>query len=158
LLLASEELPWILQRWFKPLRTMKEGKGRWPDWPVGARETLYQFVLECITDKVDREMKALAFLFTSLSEEFSGADLLDIDFEKRLKPKVHWQFESYAPILWQSLIEHYCYVQHVRTKEAIFFSSECHRVTRPYPCGISSLIWSPVVGRSRVHLIHFLVM
>jgi hypothetical protein len=99
-LLASEELPRILQRWFRPPRTMKERKGRRP---MGARETLYQFALECITDKVDREMKASAFLFTSLSEEFSEADLLDMDFERKLKPKV----QSYAPMLWQ-LIKRAC--------------------------------------------------
>lgn len=39
---------------------MEEGKGRRP---VGARETLYKFALE--SDKVDREMKASVFLFTS---------------------------------------------------------------------------------------------
>ena len=44
-------------------------------------------VLECVTDKVDREMKASAFLFTSPSVEFSEAHLLDMDFEKKLKPK-----------------------------------------------------------------------
>ena len=73
---------------------MKEGKGKRP---VGARETLYQFALECVTKKVDREMKALAFLFTSPSEEFSEAHLLDMDIKNDLKPKV----QSYAPMLWQ---------------------------------------------------------
>ena len=93
-LLASKELPQILQRWFKPPRRMKEGKGRRP---VGARQTLYQFAVECVTDKIDREMKASAFLFTSPSEDFSEAHLLDMDFEKKLKPKV----QTYAPMLWQ---------------------------------------------------------
>lgn len=95
-LLASKELPQILQRWFKPPRRMKEGKGRRP---VGTRQTLYQFAVECVTDKIDREMKASAFLFTSPSEEFSEAHLLDMDFEKNLKPKV----QTYAPMLWQLL-------------------------------------------------------
>lgn len=64
---------------------------------MGARETLYQFALECVTDKVDCEMKASAFLFTSPSEEFSEAHLLDMDFENQMKPKV----QSHAPMLWQ---------------------------------------------------------
>jgi hypothetical protein len=99
-LLASKELPQILRRWLKPPRRMKEGKGRRPR---GARETLYQFALECVTDKIDREMKASAFLFTSPSEEFSEAHLLDMDFEKKMKPNV----QSYAPTLWQ-LIKRAC--------------------------------------------------
>ena len=66
---------------------------------MGAKKTLYQFALECVTDKVDREMKASAFLnlFTSPSEEFSEAHLVDMDFENKMTPKV----QSYAPILWQ---------------------------------------------------------
>ena len=93
-LLASKELIQILRRWFEPPQSTKERKGRRP---VGARETLYQFALECITDKVDCEMKASAFLFTSPSEEFSEAHLLDMDFENQMKPKV----QSHAPMLWQ---------------------------------------------------------
>ena len=93
-LLASKELIQILRRWFKPPRNTREGKGRRP---VGAKETLYQFALECVTEKVDREMKASAFLFTSPSEEFSEAHLVDMDFENKMTPKV----QSYAPILWQ---------------------------------------------------------
>ena len=86
-LLTSEEIPQILRLWLKPPRRMKEGKGKRP---VGARETLYQFALECVTKKVDREMKASAFLFTSPSEEFSEAHLLpvDMDLKNDLKPKV----------------------------------------------------------------------
>jgi hypothetical protein len=93
-LLASKELPQILRHWLKPLQRIKEGKGMQP---AGAREMLYQFALECIIDKVDHEMKASAFLFTSPSAEFSKVHLLDMDFKKELKPKV----QSYVPMLWQ---------------------------------------------------------
>ena len=74
---ASKELTQNLQRCqcfkFKPLQCMKEpkfkGSGQW------IRKRHYQFAVECITDKIDCNMKASGFLFISLSEE-SEAHLL----------------------------------------------------------------------------------
>jgi hypothetical protein len=92
-LLASVELPQILQRWFKPPRHGTDWKGKRP---AGARQTMCNFALECITDKIDCEMKASAHLFTSRAQELSETHLLEIDFTK-LKE----QAQSHAPMLWQ---------------------------------------------------------
>ncbi|KAF8153869.1 hypothetical protein B0H34DRAFT_753337 [Crassisporium funariophilum] len=92
-LLASEELPGILRRWYKPPRRLIEGKGRRP---AGARATLHEFALECVTNSIDREMTASAPHFLSPAKELTEALLLDVDFTK-----FQIQVQSHAPTLWK---------------------------------------------------------
>jgi hypothetical protein len=94
-LLASEELPIILRRWYKPPRSFIEAKGRRP---AGAQATLHHFALECVIDKIDQEMKASASHFSSPAKELSEYHLLNTDFVKLML-----QAQSHAPTLWQLL-------------------------------------------------------
>ncbi|KAF8239907.1 hypothetical protein L208DRAFT_1075251, partial [Tricholoma matsutake] len=56
-LMVSEELPGILMCWYKPPRSLNHKKGKWL---AGARNTLLEFAVECVSDVVDWEMKCSA--------------------------------------------------------------------------------------------------
>jgi hypothetical protein len=91
-LMVSEELPGILTRWYKPPRSLNHKKGKRP---AGARNTLLEFAVECVSDVVDREMKCSASLFLSPPEELTEEHLTKLDF-KKFKTKIIRD----APVFW----------------------------------------------------------
>ncbi|KAK7031814.1 hypothetical protein R3P38DRAFT_2522165 [Favolaschia claudopus] len=92
-LMTSEELPQILERWYRPPRHQSGGQR-----PEGGRRTLLDFSFTTIADIVDQEMKILAPLFLSPPENLSEEHLTDLDFES-LKGEI----QGSAPILWNIL-------------------------------------------------------
>jgi hypothetical protein len=94
-LMVSVELPQILRRWYNPPRSPNQKKGKRP---AGARRTLQEFAIECVSKLIDKEMKCSAPLFLSPPEDLSEEHLTKLDF-KKLKAKIIRD----APVLWQLL-------------------------------------------------------
>jgi hypothetical protein len=108
-LMVSDELPGILERWYKPPRTQREKKG---GRPAGAQQTLREFALQCVSGCVDREMKISAPLFLSPPDVMSEEHLTSLNFSN-LKSKVI----QTAPIFWNILrIAAYSQRQGIRNK------------------------------------------
>ncbi|TBU21646.1 hypothetical protein BD311DRAFT_782804 [Dichomitus squalens] len=96
-LMGSEELPRILERWYKVPRasTSRHHHVR----PQGAREALEEFALGCVEEMVDRELEASSHLFRSPSDCLSEEGLTRFRFSEvaeRLQDKV-----SGAPSVWR---------------------------------------------------------
>ena len=101
-LMVSEELPSILERWYNPLRSPNQQKGKRPE---GARQTLHEFATKCVCTCVDKEMKISAPLFISPPEDLSEEHLTGLDF-KKLKSDVI----QTCPIFWK-ILRHAAYSQ-----------------------------------------------
>ncbi|KAK7006966.1 hypothetical protein R3P38DRAFT_2555094 [Favolaschia claudopus] len=101
-LMTSEELPGILERWYRPPRHKSGGQR-----PEGGRRALLDFSFTCIrecvndpiiADIVDQEMKLLAPLFLSPPEDLSEEHLTELNFND-LKSTI----QDTAPIFWNVL-------------------------------------------------------
>ncbi|KAI0629150.1 hypothetical protein C8Q77DRAFT_1236530 [Trametes polyzona] len=77
-LMVSEELPYILRRWYRTPRasTSRAHYVR----PAGARKALEEFAMECAAEVLDRELETTAHLFRSPEDSLSEASLTSFDF------------------------------------------------------------------------------
>lgn len=77
-LMVSEELPGILERWYKVPRasTSKHHNVR----PQGARKVLEKFALDCVSEIVDRELEATAHIFRARTDCLSEEGLTSFQF------------------------------------------------------------------------------
>ncbi|TBU26765.1 hypothetical protein BD311DRAFT_779457 [Dichomitus squalens] len=96
-LMGSEELPRILERWYKVPRASASRHHHVR--PQGAREALEEFALGCAEEMVDRELEASSHLFRSPSDCLSEEGLTRFRFSEvaeRLQDKVLG-----APSVWR---------------------------------------------------------
>lgn len=84
-LFVSNLFPAMIQRWYRPPRATEKQKGKRP---MGAREIMQGFAVECVMDRVDREMKSSAHLFLSPPEDLNERKLLDCSQLRVLASKV----------------------------------------------------------------------
>ncbi|KAI0349259.1 hypothetical protein OH77DRAFT_1525815 [Trametes cingulata] len=77
-LMVSEELPRILERWYRVPRasTSRSHYVR----PAGARKALEEFAVNCVAEVMDRELESTSYLFRSPKDSLSEAALTSFDF------------------------------------------------------------------------------
>lgn len=92
-LMLSEELPGILERWYRPPRNQHKGRR-----PVGARQNLQKFAIKCVADLLEYEIEHIAPLFASPPDELSQAHLTSFNFEDFIR-----KVSAGAPVLWDVL-------------------------------------------------------
>ncbi|KAG1724660.1 hypothetical protein EDB19DRAFT_1644419 [Suillus lakei] len=92
-LMLSEELPGILERWYRPPRNQHKGRR-----PLGAHQNLQKFAVKCMADLLEYEIEHIAPLFASPPDELSQAHLTSFNFEDFIK-----KVSAGAPVLWDVL-------------------------------------------------------
>jgi len=90
-LLLGEQLPHILDRWYKPPRNDNKGPR-----PAGALKTLRTFSVKCVTRILEQEMEQVAPEFSSLPAELSQGHLTSFDFNEFSEVLQHK-----TPVLWK---------------------------------------------------------
>ena len=94
-LMNSEELPGILQRWWKPPWPVTSKKKR----PKGARPIMEAFAVECVQDILDRELEAIS---TSLLSP-TGEDIKEETFTSLIFDQMISSMKTNTPTLWKLL-------------------------------------------------------
>ncbi|KAI0368261.1 hypothetical protein BV20DRAFT_1054231 [Pilatotrama ljubarskyi] len=97
-LMVSEELPSILERWYRVPRAT-HSRSHYVR-PAGARRALEDFAMRCAADVIDRELKCTSHLFRSPKDSLSEAALTSFSFTE-----VAYKFQesSGAPHTWSLL-------------------------------------------------------
>ncbi|KIJ08004.1 hypothetical protein PAXINDRAFT_40098, partial [Paxillus involutus ATCC 200175] len=97
-LLVSDELPGILERWYRPPCTQNKGQR-----PAGARHVLEEFAVRVTSSLVDKDMEHIAPHFYSDPHDLSKDHLTTFNFMAFAST-----LSMEAPLLWKIIYRVVC--------------------------------------------------
>lgn len=92
-LMGSKQLPGILRRWHKPPRTRSKGQRA-----KGGHENMEKFAIECMTEKIQKEMDDAADMFKIPETRIMEDDLLSLHLQE-----LKLQAKHVMPVFWSIL-------------------------------------------------------
>ncbi|KAI0634114.1 hypothetical protein C8Q77DRAFT_1056061 [Trametes polyzona] len=130
-LMHSEELPRILERWYRVPRA-SESRSHYVR-PAGARRALEDFAMKCAAEVLDRELESSAHIFRSPKDSLSEAALTAFDFAE---VACKLQEPTCAPRSWTLL---YGAMQRQRQHHN---TTQPHRPSRKNPTSATVMLFS----------------